>query len=514
MKEQFYFKIKCQKELKIEKLNVLGNILEDENILLFSIGKIFDIKKNLLELANLHILFLKHGKKIVNYIDGTYSLIIIDKRTKRLYVFQDYFGSNHNIYFYDDRTEIIISNELKQIIKNKNINWRINLKSVNKFLYKGFITNKDTLVNLIHKVPGKKYLEINLNNAKYKIKRNIFVKDIYNIKKVNSVSYVKTMEEICNSSKCKNIGVTISSGYDTNFLVYNLRKNNNKLEAFSIGGIIGRNEVPNSYFISKYYKNLDFHSNFVDDKSLINYPEIIFALEGAIYESGIFLQYELAKLIKDNNVDNMILGDCADQVLHYNLYHPISSHIDKIKYYLKNYAQLCKGVSIKPYKDVYEMASYKILKKSGILMNYYGINTQYPYLRRKFVETAKRIVIKGDSNKTYHKNIIHKTLPSEIVKILKKIGGATDLKTLFIGKISLNDIRRVARNSKYYKKKKFNDEFYEIDYFMKVIYLEIFERMFIRDKINKDRRNNNLFYYFPELNKEAENGKGNIFSDK
>ena len=59
MKEQFYFKIKCQKELKIEKLNVLGNILEDENILLFSIGKIFDIKKNLLELANLHILFLK-----------------------------------------------------------------------------------------------------------------------------------------------------------------------------------------------------------------------------------------------------------------------------------------------------------------------------------------------------------------------------------------------------------------------------------------------------------------------
>lgn len=514
MERQCCFKIKYHKNLKIEKLNVKGDILENENILLFFIGKIFDTKKNILELTNICTLYLKYGKKVVNYLDGTYSLIIIDKRKKRLYVFQDYFGSNQNIYFYDDRTEIIISNELKQIIKNKNIDWQIDLKSVKNFLDKGFITNEDTLVKFIHKVPGKKYLEINLNNAKYKIKRNIFVKNIYNIKKVNSDSYVKTMEEICDSSKCENIGVTISSGYDTNFLVYNLRKNNNKLKAFSIGGTIGRNEVPNSYFISKYYKNIDFHSKLVDDNSLINYPEIIFALEGAIYESGIFLQYELAKLIKDNNIENMILGDCADQVLHYNLYHPISKFIDKTKYYLKNYAQLCKGISIKPYKDIYEMASYKVLKKSGILMSYYGINAQYPYLRREFVETAKRIVIKGDNNKSYHKDIIHKTLPLEIVKILKKIGGATDLKTLFIGKISLNNIREVAQNSKYYKKKKFNDEFYEIDYFMKIIYLEIFERMFIKEKIIDNENKNNLFYYFPELDKENENGESNISSNK
>lgn len=514
MKEQFCFKIKCQKKLNIEKVNVLGNILEDENILLFSIGKIFDIKGNLLKLDKIHILFLKHGKKIVNYIDGTYSLIIIDKKARKLYVFQDYFGSNQNIYFYDDRTEIIISNELKQIIKNKHIDWQIDLKSVKSFLDKGFITNEDTLVKLIHKVPGKKYLEINLNNAKYKIKRNIFLKDIYNIKKVNSDFYVKTMEKICDSSKCKNMGVAISSGYDTNFLLYNLRKNNNKLKAFSIGGTIGRNEVPNSNFISTYYKNIDFYSKLVDDNSLMNYPEIIFALEGAIYESGIFLQYELAKLIRDNKVENIILGDCADQVLHYNLYHPISKFIDKTKYYLKNYAQLCKGISIKPYKDIYEMASYKILKKSGILMSYYGINAQYPYLRREFVETAKRIVIKGDNNKIYHKDIIHKTLPLEIVKILKKIGGATDLKTLFIGKISLNNIRKVAQNSKYYKKKKFNDEFYEIDYFMKIIYLEIFERMFIKEKIIDNENKNNLFYYFPELDKENENGESNISSNK
>ena len=517
MKEQFCFRIGCQRKLKIEKLNLIGNILENKNIIIFAMGKIFDINQNCLKLDDLYILYTNHGKRIVSYLDGTYSLVIIDKIKRKLFVFQDLFGSNLNIYFYIDKKEILVSNELKQIIKSKNVKWKINSEAVKKFLKNGFINNKDTLVQFIHKVPGKKYLEINLNNARYQVKKYILVKDVYKIKKVDDESYIRTLKDICNSSVCENMGVTISSGYDTNFLIYNLRSCiNNNLKAFSIGGTIGRNEVPDSCLISKYYKNIDFYSKLVDDNSLINFPEIVFALEGAIYESGIFLQYELAKLIKENNVKNIILGDCADQVLHYNLYHPLNSHIDKIKYYVKNLKQLCIGITIKPFKDIYEMASYKILKKNGILMNYYGINTQYPYLRRKFIEIAKKIVIKRDNNKTYHKKIINKTLPADIVKILKKIAGATELKTLFIGKITLDDIKRIAKKSKFYKEKIFSDEFYEIDYYMKIVYLEIFEKMFINVNFKNDKFNNNynLLYFFPELNKEVEDGKGNISSDK
>ena len=49
---------------------------------------------------------------------------------------------------------------------------------------------------------------------------------------------------------------------------------------------------------------------------------------------------------------------------------------------------------------------------------------------------------------------------------------------------------------------------------MKIIYLEIFERMFIKEKIIDNENKNNLFYYFQELDKENENGESNISSNK
>ena len=117
---------------------------------------------------------------------------------------------------------------------------------------------------------------------------------------------------------------------------------------------------------------------------------------------------------------------------------------------------------------------------------------------------AKQIVIKGDNDKIYHKKTINETLPLEVVNVLKKLGGATELKALFVGEISLQEIKELAQKSKFYIERKFNDEFYEIDYFMKIIYLEIFEKMFIKENellLTEKYKKYNLLYFFPELNK-------------
>lgn len=503
MRKLICLKIQCGKMFNIQKIKQTVEYFENEHISLYYIGNIFDKNQKKISVEKIYSLYKEYKKSIVNYIDGIYSIIIIDKKRKKLYVFQDFLGSNHSIYFHKCKEYILISNELKHIILEADEDWNINRNSVKSFLDKGFITNKETLMKGIYKVPGKKYLEINLNNAKCSLKKYKYEKT-YNLQNIDMELYTKTIEEICCNSICEKMGVTISSGYDTNFIVYNLRKNiKEKINAFCISGLIGRNEVPDSKFISKYYDNINFYSKLVSGTSLMNFPEIVFGLEGAIYESGIFLQYELAKLINEKHIENMICGECADQVLHYNLYHPFNSFVDKILYYIKNGKLMLKGIKIKPYKDIYEMASYKILKKNGILMNYYGINSLYPYLRKEFVEIAQKVVIKGDNNKSYHKETIHKTLPKQVVQVLKKIGGATELKTLFIGQISLKQIIELAKSSRFYKEQKFDDEFYEIDYFMKIIYLELFEKIFIKENkkfLGEEFKNYNLLYFFPELN--------------
>ena len=503
MRKLFCLKVQCGIKFNIKEIKQTTECFENNDISLFYIGNIFNRKQKKISMLELYSLYKEHRKKIVDYLDGTYSIIIIDKKEKKLYVFQDFLGSNQSIYFYKCKEYILISNELKQIILEGNENWKLNRNSIKLFLDKGFIVNKETLVKSIYKIPGRKYLEIRLDNAKCSLRKSRYNKKCVS-KNVNMELYNKTLEKVCCDSIFEKMGVAISSGYDTNFILYNIKKNvNEKINVFSIGGMIGRNEVPNSEFISKYYDNINFYSRLVNGSSLLNFPEIVFGLEGAIYESGIFLQYELAKLINEKNVENMIFGDCADQVLHYNLYHPFNAIIDKILYYIKNYKIIFRGIKIKPYKDIYEMASYKVLKKNGILMNYFGINSTYPYLRKKFVEIAQRVVIKGDNNKSYHKETIHKTLPAEVVQFLKKIGGATELKTLFIGKVTLTQIKELAQNSVFYKEKKFNDEFYKIDYFMKIIYLELFEKIFIKENkkfLGKEFKNYDLLYFFPELN--------------
>ncbi len=132
-------------------------------------------------------------------------------------------------------------------------------------------------------------------------------------------------------------------------------------------------------------------------------------------------------------------------------------------------------------------------------MNYFNINPEYPYIRKEFIQVASNVTRRGDEKKLYHKNLINKVLPKDITNILKKIGGATDLKTLFIGDIKLNDLIKVCKNSKFYSEENFNDEFYKIDFYMKIIYLELFEKIFIKNKYIL--ANNNLSFFFDELNR-------------
>lgn len=488
---------------KIEKLKNNCRKLKKENLELFLLGNTYKKDYERYELEDIYNLYKVYGERLYRYLDGVYSLIIIDYKIKKAFVFQDYFGSNQNIYYYKNKKNIYLTNELKQIILQYEQEWKINNKATKQFLKKGFVIGKDTLAKNINKIPSKQYLKIDFKNMSIQLKKYHY-KKCRDKRIIDKEIYNDIFKSICLSSVPTEAMTTISSGYDTNYLLYTLRKNTNKhISTFCIGGMIGRNEVPDAKKICKNYENVTFNYKMVNDISLYKYPEIVFALEGAMYESGIFLQYELARLLKENNVHEIMLGECADQVLNYELYHKRNLIINKIKYNMKKVGKkILKSIDYKPYKNPYEMASYKILKKNGILMNYMGIKTQYPYLRQEFIKVAKKVVKKGDKNKEYHKKVINETLPSNVTEILKKIGGATELKTLFVGNIKLDDLKRISRDSEFYSDKKFDDQYYEIDYYMKIIYIELFKKIFLKNKsryLKQEIKEYDITYFFPNI---------------
>ncbi|MDE6414177.1 MAG: asparagine synthase C-terminal domain-containing protein [Anaeroplasmataceae bacterium] len=451
--------------------------------------------KNLKKLDELNIisLYSEYGKKLCEYLDGIYTIVIIDANINRLFVFQDFLGFSNSIYFYIDKNKLLLSNSLKRIIKELNKELSFDVKGVKIFIKKGFLPSKKTLIKNIFKVPSNRYLELYLSSFKVKLKYNK-VSTYPQKGNVSIKHYNNVFVQSCKSCLNDDLACTISSGYDSNYILYILNKQNEKrLKTFCIGGVVGRNEISTAQEICAVYDGINFYNAYVNGNTFDCYPEIVWALEGAIYESGIFLQFELANLIKKEGVNDILLGECADQVFDYELYHPIYAKIKKILYnFKKGFKKILYNIQYKPYKDVYEMASYKVLKKNGIMLNYYGINGRYPYLTRTFMTLAKQVSKRGDKTKKYHKKVVNSILPKEVTAKLKKIGGATELKALFVGDVSFDMVKTFCKKSRFYKGIKFDDEYYGIDYFMKILYLELFEWMFVqnacKDDTLKDRK--------------------------
>ncbi len=470
-----------------------------------TIGNVYGSEHTRIDESAVCELYEKYGCKLNYHLDGTYTLFIADAKAKKAYVFQDFFGASQALYFHRDGDKIIISNKLKSIMNTVNKEWKLNYKTAKEFLLRGYNYDSSTLVEGINKIPGKKCLVIDADKKTVKVKKHTRRKA--QKREVTEAYYDEVVERQCVTCAHEDLYTTLSSGYDSNYILHNLNKNFERdITTFCIGGTIGRNEIPDAIAVKEGYGDkVKLNTKLVDGSSLNKFPEIVYALEGAIYESGVFLQYELAKLVSSCGCKSIMLGECADQVLNFEMYHPFGGFKNQMKYTLDRLpGRIFKKIYFKPYKLVYEMASCIVIKKNGIMMNYFGVSPEYPYMRKEFVDTCENAVKIGEKSKEYHKKVINNLLPEFVTNVLKKVGGATELKTLFIGDITLDDIKKVSEKSEFYIAKEFDDKFYAIDYHMKIVYLELFKKIFIeeRDKYLTDSFGDyELKHFFSELNK-------------
>ena len=160
------------------------------------------------------------------------------------------------------------------------------------------------------------------------------------------------------------------------------------------------NEIPLVEKNVRSYNNISLFTAYTDSKTLSNLPDIVWRLEGVTYECGIFLQYELFRLLHDCNQSFMICGEGADQVM--NVW-----CLDEHRIFPNSKNNLYK-VSDFPYLFI----SNLVLKKSGILANSFGIETRYPYLDNEFIFIAKALAPLNGIDKSFHISRCKSTLPS------------------------------------------------------------------------------------------------------
>lgn len=425
----------------IDKSKEIQKYIDDDTEI-YLLGKV-KLNQNDINAELLRKIYQKYGNKITKEIKGIYILIIYDKIKKEIHIFQDRTTSSQTMYYTLNNNKVYFGTSLKWLLKESKIERKLNDSIIEEFLTNGFIYGKETLIENVYKIKAFNSLKIKNN----KIEEATVEYSLDNMTKGEALqkweTTLSTAINNCFADK-EEINIPLSSGYDSNYIAHVASLEGHKLiNAFSIGGKFGKNELPIVEQNVCAYNKMKLSTTLTDELTLSNLPDIVWRLEGAVYEVGIFLQYELCKLVNKHRKTSLICGECADQVM--NQYY---LEYERIFVPQKKEQPVYYEFSEYPYI----FGSYLILKKNGILSNSFGIETEYPYLDEDFVSISHNLRNINKKDKRIHVAVCQEQLPKIVKDNIAKIGGATDFHSLFDCKEVIDRFLLNVEKSEFYKK--------------------------------------------------------------
>ncbi len=340
----------------------------------------------------LEIFDIKKTEFLTNYNGSSDPFFHMEYSTSnnQLVLSSQFFGTAYPIYLIVDREKLYISDSLISLKEVTGKKFHLNTDMLPCFFYNGFLPGKHTLIQGVYKLPPQRRLIVESGECRMEPSEFTFSNSRNKGESLNVVydnALRKALLHTLPNSGTFNIA--LSSGFDSNMLLYLVKCMHpiDKVNCFSVGATIGTDETAIAASIAQAYNNVSFFSTLVSPDTMKAFDDIVFRLQGCVYERGIFLQYELAKMLYDHNCKHIICGECADQVFHVDSYKPL------------NKEQFLYGYMETPF----EMASYVVLKKSAVMLKSFGITGIYPYLDIDVVDVGAMTRKENGTDKAFHR---------------------------------------------------------------------------------------------------------------
>lgn len=218
-------------------------------------------------------------------------------------------------------------------------------------------------------------------------------------------------------SEAGEANITLSSGFDSNYILYILANyTNSSINAFCIGGEKGINEIPEVTKIAKFY-GINLLVDTIMSQDLEYFPDIVWRLEGSLFECGVILQYYLGRLLFQKGNTSILCGESADEIMTF-------------KYHSVNYNQFCNDKQKSVYFSYSDYPFYVtnsiVLKKNSLLLHSFGIHPRYPYKMSEIVEMSKKISDLNDK-KEFHKKNCELRFQDSVLDNINSVPGTTHL---------------------------------------------------------------------------------------
>lgn len=261
-------------------------------------------------------LYIKYGSKMLQLLNGMFSICIYDKKEELFFLARDRLGIKP-LYYYNLNNIFIACSEIKPLISYQELDFDINSKKFSEYLCFRYVAGEQTMYKNIYECSPGTYMYVKRNKiSKYCYWKQIKSKPLYNLH--NGVN--KFIEVFNKSIKYQlisdvEIGTQLSGGIDSSLIVnYAFNSNMNYKKSFSIS-VNDKKHNENEYinFINEKY-SLDGHELQMNHNDIIdNLSKATYSFDHPLSQPnaiGIFLlAKEASKYVKV-----ILSGEGADEV--------------------------------------------------------------------------------------------------------------------------------------------------------------------------------------------------------
>jgi asparagine synthetase B (glutamine-hydrolysing) len=398
-------------------------------------------------------LFAHKGIGFLDDLEGVFTIFLWDHRRQIGYIAQDEYGSNLPLY-YRQNVGFHFSTSLKRLLAQGPYRRRLNQAAVADFLYhRRIVPNGTTLVEGIHKLVPGQYIVIDAARRSFEIRA--FKRDIRSVScdcaRADIVTCVeRQVRSLLARVTADRLACTLSGGFDSTLLLHILATNANSTEltAVTVGGR-RTNEVPQACRTAAFYPRVIHKHHLIGEDGLDWLPDIVWRLEGYVFEEGIFLQYALGRMLAAHTLSTVFLGDGADQQLDRYRFSLLMRMEEKLKQVFRPtplvdlHYRFIKKDPARPSRRTRLLRRFKrrnstmledplldvILKKNGLMLNSFSIQGVLPFLSRE-LRALSEALGRLNSQKRFYKNQVLAALGKDKMDHLLKIGGQTDIEYL------------------------------------------------------------------------------------
>lgn len=265
-------------------------------------------------------MYSEYGTDCLQYLNGMFAFVIHDVQQSKVFIARDHFGIKP-LYYHHCEENFLFGSEIKALLSHPNVRAEPNYKSLQEYLTFQFVMGQNTMFENIYKILPGHYMMLDLNN--YSAQQVPYWEPDFQVDKHhNELYFIEELRNLLEDTikiqlrSDVPLGTYLSGGMDSSIVTLLASKfYPGKLKTFT-GAFKESKDFDETDFAKDVSKvvNGQYHEIYPTQHDFTDsLHKLIYQLDEPVAGPGIFPQYMVSKLAKEN-VTVVLGGQGGDEI--------------------------------------------------------------------------------------------------------------------------------------------------------------------------------------------------------